>query len=207
MTEYKNKNFELLTIPKLFYCTFHHEYAYHKAVELSKKRNFVFINTEINIKEATEPTDIIWENRHILKNWFTARWAMARICMVILSFFGFLIIIVLLKNKLGIQYIKNPPGLECDNVLNVYGADLQQVAFKEQQQWQKIDTSVSEFDLNKVTSRRGALTCFCSEMRNQGFKSDNVYNVKDSKGANLTYPICDQWIDETELASFGSILS
>ena len=136
MTEYKNKNFDLLTIPKLFYCTFHHEYAYHKAVKLSKKRNFVFINTEISIKEATEPTDIIWENRHIRKNWFTVRWSMARMCMVILSFFGFLIIIVLLKNKLSIQYIKSPPGLECDNVLNAYGADLQQVAFKEQQQWQ-----------------------------------------------------------------------
>ena len=76
-------------------------------------------------------------------------------------------------------------------MLNAYGADLQQVAFKEQQQWQQIDTSVSEFDLNKVTSRRGALTCFCIYNKNQGFKSDKVYSVKDSKGGNLAMAICD----------------
>ena len=33
MTEIKNAKFENLTMPKLFYCTFHTEYAYSKANE------------------------------------------------------------------------------------------------------------------------------------------------------------------------------
>jgi len=44
-------------------------------------------------------------------------------------------------------------------------------------------------------------------MRKQGDKSDKEYNVKNSRGGNFAYPICDQWIDDTELASFGSFLS
>lgn len=44
MTKYKNENFEELTTPKVFYATFHHEYAYHKAVEVNKKEQFSFLN-------------------------------------------------------------------------------------------------------------------------------------------------------------------
>ena len=51
---------------------------------------------------ATEPTDIIWENRHYTRTERTIRWMMARFCMVILAFIGFLAIIALLKNKLAI---------------------------------------------------------------------------------------------------------
>ena len=32
MTDYKNENLDELTVPKNFYCTFHTEYAYHKAI-------------------------------------------------------------------------------------------------------------------------------------------------------------------------------
>lgn len=39
MTKRKNEEeiMERLFTPKLFFCTFHHEYAYHKAVEVNKK--------------------------------------------------------------------------------------------------------------------------------------------------------------------------
>jgi hypothetical protein len=38
MTAYKNEHFIELTRPKCFYCTFHHEYAYHKAINYSSKQ-------------------------------------------------------------------------------------------------------------------------------------------------------------------------
>ena len=44
MTKYKNDNLELLMTPKLFYCTFHHEYAYHLAVKVDKKEKLNFLN-------------------------------------------------------------------------------------------------------------------------------------------------------------------
>lgn len=65
MTKYKNDNLEELTAPKMFYCTFHHEYAYHKAIEVDKKMQLSIMNEQVSIREATEPMDIIWENRHI----------------------------------------------------------------------------------------------------------------------------------------------
>ena len=35
MTDYKNENLDQLTMPQNFYCTFHTEYAYNKAIEVS----------------------------------------------------------------------------------------------------------------------------------------------------------------------------
>eukprot|EP00353_Schmidingerella_taraikaensis_P001871 CAMPEP_0185597970 /NCGR_PEP_ID=MMETSP0434-20130131/81705_1 /TAXON_ID=626734 ORGANISM="Favella taraikaensis, Strain Fe Narragansett Bay" /NCGR_SAMPLE_ID=MMETSP0434 /ASSEMBLY_ACC=CAM_ASM_000379 /LENGTH=156 /DNA_ID=CAMNT_0028226837 /DNA_START=1580 /DNA_END=2050 /DNA_ORIENTATION=+ len=131
MTKYKNENLADLTTPRVFYCTFHHEYAYHLAIEVNKKEQFSFLKEQVNIKEATEPTDIIWENRHIRKNWRTLRWMCARMIMIIFAFIGFALIIILLKNKLAVQYVSNPPGINCDNVVEVYGDNLQQVAYRE----------------------------------------------------------------------------
>jgi len=39
MTQYKNEHLDELTTPKMFYCTFHHEYAYHKALELAVRED------------------------------------------------------------------------------------------------------------------------------------------------------------------------
>ena len=44
MTKYKNDNLDLLMTPKVFYCTFHHEYAYHLAIKESKKMQIKFLD-------------------------------------------------------------------------------------------------------------------------------------------------------------------
>jgi len=59
MTAYKNDNFEILTKPKLFFCTFHHELAYSKSIN----KDFEIFGDITKVRQATEPTDIIWENR------------------------------------------------------------------------------------------------------------------------------------------------
>ena len=46
MTDYKNENLEELCVPKNFYCTFHTEYAYHKAIEIN---TFNFMGEEIKV--------------------------------------------------------------------------------------------------------------------------------------------------------------
>lgn len=102
MTAYKNENLAELTKPRHFYCTFHHEYAYHKAIEVNKIEQLTFLNEQVAIRDATEPTDIIWENRHIRKEWRRVRWCMAVFLMILLSFCGFTLIFVLLKNKLAV---------------------------------------------------------------------------------------------------------
>lgn len=73
------------------------EYAYHKAIELC---TMPLLGQDITIKQAVEPTDIIWENRHFRKTERRIRWVIALIIMVSLAFLGFMAIIWLLKHKL-----------------------------------------------------------------------------------------------------------
>ena len=116
MTRYKNENFDTLTTPRNFYCTFHTEYAYKKAIE---GNTFEFLNLQdypIRIKQATEATDILWENRHIRKKSRYMRWCIVVLIMIILSFGAFTFIFWLLKRKLLVDYSTNPPGIECDSV-------------------------------------------------------------------------------------------
>ena len=137
MTAYKNENFAELTIPRAFYCTFHTEHAYKMAIN----RNFYFLQNEndpypIFIKQASEATDIIWENRHIRKKYRWCRWTLIVIIMVILSIGSFTFIFWLLKRKLIVDYSVSPPGIECDTVTRnieqkFFELDLQQRAYKE----------------------------------------------------------------------------
>ena len=101
MTQYKNKHFDDLTTPRNFFCTFHTEYAYKKALEILPL-DFMKMGEDhmINISQATEPTDILWENRHIRKNIRRIRWVFAIILMAILSLCSFAFVFWLLKRKL-----------------------------------------------------------------------------------------------------------
>ena len=202
MTKYKNENLDLLMTPKVFYCTFHHEYAYHLAIKLSKKMQIEFLGKQINIKDATEPTDIIWENRHYRKLHRTCRWMCARFFMIIFALIGFLLIIILLKNKLAVQYVTDPPGIACDNVRNQYGDNYAQVAYREQLEWLKYKDA-DGYDLDRVTTRRGALLCFCNEIKSSKEKS----LVRLADGTEDYYEICKSFKDETELVSFAGFLS
>ena len=101
LTEIKNEKFEDLTIPRLFYCTFHTEYAYTKANEAN---DMLFLGNHINIQQATEPTDIIWENRHYRKIHRRVRWVFVFLFMILLSFGAFIAIIFLIKRKLLITF-------------------------------------------------------------------------------------------------------
>lgn len=118
MTEYKNDddNFKKLTTPRLFYCTFHTEYAYRKAIEFSKFEFMGLKDDLIGIKQASEATDIAWESRHISRNSRRLRWTLIMFTMVILSLGAFTFIFWLLKRKLLVDYSISPPGIECDTV-------------------------------------------------------------------------------------------
>ncbi len=43
-------------------------------------------------------------------------------------------------------------------------------------------------------------------MQKEDKPSDYEYYVKNSKGDGFVFPICDKWIDKTELVSFGGII-
>ena len=141
MTKYKNDNFDAITTPRAFYCTFHTEHAYKEAIA---KRDFYFIDEDekqldsrpIIINQASEATDILWENRHIRKKYRICRWILIVIVMIVLSIGSFTFIFWLLKRKLLVDYSVRPPGIECDTVnrnikMPFYEQILKQRAYKE----------------------------------------------------------------------------
>lgn len=93
--------------------------------------------------------------------------------------------------------MKNPPGIECDNVLRSFGDDLVQNAYKEELQWQKIDPSSSNF--NDIVSRQGALTCFCDAAKRA--EPEELYDIITENKTIESYPICKKFAKDT--SSFG----
>ena len=84
--------------------------------------------------------------------------------MIVLSIGSFTFIFWLLKRKLLVDYSVRPPGIECDTVnrnieMPFYEQILKQRAYKEAEQRQDID--ILSNNINEVTSRQGALQCFC----------------------------------------------
>ena len=121
MTQFKNENFDELTVPKYFYCTFHTEHAYNLAQEMNQLK---LLGEIIELKQATEPTDIIWEHRNIRKSERGCRCLVVSLIMAILCLMSFTFIIFLLKTRLAFEYKQSPPGISCARTVEAYGEDL-----------------------------------------------------------------------------------
>ena len=61
---------------------------------------FHFEGSDIAIKQATEPTDIVWENRGVRGMEITIRWVIAIIIMILCSFGAFAFMVWIIKKKL-----------------------------------------------------------------------------------------------------------
>lgn len=163
------------------------------------------LDEETAVKQAVEPTDIIWENRHVKRSERLVRWIISTVIMVSLTFCSFLLIIWLLKRYLLVEYTKNPPGISCDIVLKNFEGSLQQFAFREGLEWRDIDPL--EYDLNRLTSRNGALKCFCDKQAEAGLPSEKLYEVIASNGAKKLYPICEKYSNDTSSSSFVGVVA
>jgi len=130
MTEEKNKNFEKLIRPNTFYCTFENEIAVQKAVEIQK---FQYEDTEMELhfKAAKEPSNIIWQNRGISKNQRKKRLCLISTVMLLMGVVFFVISTKCIQQMLMIKYFRNPPGVECSKLVEVYGDSLAQMASAE----------------------------------------------------------------------------
>ena len=97
MTELKNDKYDELTTPKNFFCTFHYEQAYQQALFTN---TMMFEGEETKIDQATEPSDIVWENRHVRANERRCRMAIAIFIMILCSFGAFAFMVWIIKKKL-----------------------------------------------------------------------------------------------------------
>ena len=124
LTELKNEDLKdpktsQFMRPNTFYITFKYEDTLVKAIQDLKE--IELYGEKISLKRAREPTDILWENRHITKGRRFLNAALVIIVMVAVLLGFFLLATWALQQKLVIKYYHKPPGVNCDSVIRNYG--------------------------------------------------------------------------------------
>jgi len=153
---------EKLTTPVSVFMTFENEEGKNRALNFEETTNEHEYNEikkwmgkfEIEIQEASEPTDIIWENRHFTPADRNKKkiivWSILSL-MLSLSF-----LLILICSKISAKQAGTYPNVNCKNLeLYTTGNDLQNQAFFEF----RLNTDLEK--LGKDVRYRGYVQCFC----------------------------------------------
>ena len=117
LTEEKDMNYDKVTRPNGFFCTFRHEIGYQKAIEIKNKIEFQGYKLK-GIKRACEPSDLMWENKEVSPKARKWRTIFMIVFMILLAAVYFLFAVVAIQNQLFINYIVKPPGVDCSTLTN-----------------------------------------------------------------------------------------
>lgn len=147
ISEMKNKDLETYTRPVFAFLTFENEAGYEVGRKYESDET-ALLECKINIQEATEPTDIIWENRH-----FTDEQKKRNLYRVIIwatiYLAGSLAIITALKG--GSMYVTAKyPKANCPVIEQQFDAKLEEYAHYDYEGF---------YDENAPMT--GVLQCFC----------------------------------------------
>ena len=128
ITRVKNEKYSQLVVPNTFYCTFMEGKGQAAALQVDDGKLDID-GVELEIKEAVNPSDIIWLNRGVSKREWQLRLVIA-IIIVLVTSIG---VYVFFSFEMGLQiYIKlrqSPPGVMCNQLYSVYDdANLQYLA-------------------------------------------------------------------------------
>lgn len=142
------KDFESLTRPTAAFITFEEEDA--KILALSLKGNKSLIGIPMKFKAASEPTDIIWENRIYTKTdyWIRSIIAFSVVGVLLLGSFAFIYKVARTSADIAIEF----PKVDCAAIADTYGTQLKKFASVD------YDFVVN----NDGLPSSGALQCFCT---------------------------------------------
>ena len=131
-------------------------------------------------KECSEPTDIIWENRHFTPRDYFFRQLWAFIIIGVMIFGSFIVIYVISAWSQDLASVF--PATDCDGISKAYGDQLKTYA-------------VSDYDFvgeNPGMPSSGCLQCFCK----QEFKENPETYLTESYGQEQNEPICKSYYDQ-----------
>jgi len=161
--------------PCSIFATFETEEGYNRAIKynetvsdpgLGYQHYDKFLGHEIEIQEASEPTDIIWENRAFKPMTRTIKRAIVTVCILIMLTVSAAIIFKcsLESNKRKFRY----PIVHCEDFEKLYGCENNKC--DDIKGWKS--DAINEFtynkdlqDKNKQTHYTGAMQCLCTEMQ------------------------------------------
>lgn len=140
-------DFDALTVPTAAFITFEEEDG--KLLAMKTNTATTLLSAPMRFKNASEPTDIIWENRHYTRTDYIKRQLFAFIVIAILLFGSFIVVYIVanFSSKIANTY----PQVDCDAIQTDYGTSLEAYAYYD---WQYIQDHPGK-------KSSGTLQCFC----------------------------------------------
>lgn len=155
----KDEKFNDLTRPISAFITFEEEDAYLLALEFVQHRSLTgallpakaqLLDTGLYFEKATEPTNIIWENRFLTKGQRFRRTIEVSAIIVVLILISFSIISAC--KVASAKFTQKYPQVECGPLYSAYGEKLEKWAAKEYD------------DQSNGQPLGGTLQCFCGNL-------------------------------------------
>ena len=173
------QEFDDLTIPTAAFITFESDDSANLALDVHKTpSDHRIMGQEMKFTKPSEPTDIIWENRHFTPMDYIWRELRAYIIIGVLLFGSLIVIYVISAYSAKLASVF-PPSVDCDGIKEAYGDELQTYA-------------VDDYDYiqaNKGKPSSGCLQCFC----NQQIVDDPDNYASLDYGQADGAPICEEY--------------
>lgn len=146
------QDFDDLTIPTAAFVTFESDDSANLALDVHRTpSDHRIMGQEMKFTKPSEPTDIIWENRHFTSKEYFMRELFAYAIIGVLLFGSLIVIYVISAYSANLAAVF--PPTDCDGVQLAYGDELQTYAVFD------YDYVVNPDNKNQPSS--GCLQCFC----------------------------------------------
>jgi hypothetical protein len=161
------------------------------------------LGSDVNFKDAAEPTDIIWENRHNTQIVRVKRTIIVILCVFFLLFLSFCIIYTCssYSSKSSLKYTTT----DCADLYTDYGtqAVFEEYAFREYfanrdpSDW---ETELTDYDYGSI------IKCFCSGKSASGAGMSDTYNntLENMGELGKGYALCSTYFYDYYFALFFS---
>jgi hypothetical protein len=156
------------------------------------------LGSEIDVKGASEPTDIIWENRHFTSFQRFLRTIVVSLILLCVLACSFLLIYTAQKTSLAMK--QKYPKLNCKEVGDEYN--------NRRAAWMR--DAVNEYIINNAIEEKGEVAlytgpmqCFCDAERKLKHKKNELYELRDKEEPTKVIfkePICLHYINDKKLA-------
>jgi hypothetical protein len=208
LDELIKQNYETYSEPVCAFITFERsdfadlaiEYSKQIALKKHKYKDFIArqliqetIFNEVPVfKQAQDPTNIIWENRHIKGKEFYKRLAVSIAIILFALFISALFNSSLTKENMELSQLYKP--VNCEAVFETYGT-----SFSDKIKYAYFEKLIRDIDENAPVI--GSLQCFCISEATNGVDSSKVYTFEDVEGNTKSEPVCQALISNIENAA------
>lgn len=175
----KTSLLDKLQTPVSVFATFESEEGYQRACAYGNYAQRAICGQKFELQEASEPSDIIWENRHFTPHQRTVKRLIIYFVIIVLLCISGAIIFVCTTKSLTLKF--KYPQVKCPNVAEDYNVKKDySLSANDLTRW--TDDAMKEFhtnkayeDANQQTHYQGIMQCFCQYRSKAGDKKAKVY--------------------------------